>query len=248
MTGRSGPSGVVVQIEADAAGAAEVVAGLLDEAVRRPGHRVLGVAAGTSPVEAYTRLVARRPPVDELHVVLLDEYAGLGEDHPASFRRQIRTVLTDPLGLPPERLHSLDGLDPDPDAACRRFERTLAGLGGVDLQLLGIGRNGHIAFNEPGSALDSRTRPITLTASTRAANATAFPSVDDVPARALTQGIGTILEARRLVLLATGPAKADAVALAIDGPVGDAVPASALQRHPDVIVVLDRSAASGLRR
>jgi len=235
VTGLSGPGGLAVR-----------VAGLLDEVLRRPGHRVLGVAAGTTPVEAYTRLVARRPPVDGLHVVMLDEYAGLGEDHPASFRRQIRTVLTDPLGLPPQRLHSLDGLDPDPDAACRRFESTLAGLGGVDLQLLGIGRNGHIAFNEPGSALDSRTRPVTLTASTRAANAPAFPSADDVPARALTQGIGTILEARRLVLLATGPAKAGAVARALEGPVDDAVPASALQRHPDVVVVLDRAAAAGL--
>jgi len=234
----------VVLVVDDAGAAARTVADLLDAELRRPGRRVLGVAAGNSPLEAYALLVARRPPIDGLDVVLLDEYVGLGADHPASFRHQIRTVLTDPLGVPGERVHGLDGLAPDLDAACRRFEQTLAELGGVDLQLLGIGRNGHIAFNEPGSAHDSRTRVVALSASTRAANAAAFPAPADVPDRALTQGIGTILEARRLVLLATGATKAEALRRALHDPVGPAVPAGAVRRRPDVIVVADRAAAA----
>ena len=236
----------VVRVEPDAEAAAAVVADLLEVVVCRPGRRVLGVAAGATPLRAYALLVARRPPVDAgLHVVLLDEYLGLGPDHPASFHHQIRTVLTGPLGLAPEQVHGPDALDPDPDAACRRYEETLTALGGVDLQLLGIGRNGHIAFNEPGSPFDSRTRRVALTEPTRSANAASHPGPGAVPAEALTQGIGTILEARRLVLLATGAAKADAVDRALHGPIGPATPASALRRHPEALVVLDRAAAGG---
>ncbi len=233
-------------VEADADRAAAAVADRIEAAVRRTPAMVLGLAAGDSPRPVHRLLVERRLPAAELHLALLDEYLGLDAGHPASFRHQLDTELAGPLAIPPGRIHTLDGTTPDPDAECRRFEQQLAELGGVGLQLLGIGVNGHVAFNEPGSAPDSRTRLVQLSEHTRAVNARAFAGVDEVPRFALTQGIGTILEARRLVLLATGTHKADAVASALEGPIGVAVPASAVRRHPDVVVVLDRDAAGAL--
>lgn len=220
---------------------ADTVLGLL---TARSGV-VLGVAAGRTFEEAYRLIVDRRPPTEGLSVVLLDEYHGLTTDDVHCFRHQVRHQLTDGLGLDPSRLHSLNGIEPDSVAECRRFEDLITELGRVDLQLLGLGRNGHIAFNEPGSGHDSRTRLIKLKEETRAANASSFSGdVVRVPSEALTQGIGTILEARKILLMATGSHKADAVAAALEGPVGTVVPASALQTHPDVTVILDPAAAA----
>ena len=152
-----------------------------------------------------------------------------------------------PLGLDPQLVRVPDGSAEADEASCADYEAAIREAGGVDLQLLGIGSTGHIGFNEPGSAFDSRTRVTELAESTRRDNARFFDSIDDVPTHAATQGIGTILEARQLVLLAFGESKAQAVARAVEGPVTEALPASALQLHPRATIVIDEAAASLLR-
>lgn len=211
---------------------------------------VIGVATGSSPLGAYRLLIedhrAGRVSFAGADVVLLDEYVGLPREHPESYRRFICRHLTDHVGLAPDRLHGPDVWSDDIAAACRDYEATLAGLGGVDVQLLGIGSDGHVGFNEPGSSLSSRTRIKTLTASTRADNARFFDSPDAVPRHVVTQGLGTILSARHVLLIACGPAKADPVARAVEGPLTAMCPASVLQLHPHATVVLDDAAAAGL--
>lgn len=230
-------------IASDPLAGSERVASEIIELLRTSGPVVLGVAAGATPRLLYRLLVEARPPVDLLDVVLLDEYLGVGPLAPHSFRQQIRRELTDPLGVVDQRVHSPDGLAPDPATACERFEQVIARLGGVDLQLLGIGRNGHIGFNEPGSSAVSRSRVVDLAPSTRQDNAAAFGAADLVPMKALTQGLGTISEARRVILMAFGEAKAEAVAASIDGPITEVVPASILQTHPNALLVADQASA-----
>jgi glucosamine-6-phosphate deaminase len=179
--------------------------------------------------------------------VLLDEYVGLPPDHPQSYRAFIRTHLTDLVDLDPTRLHGPDVWAGDVPAACAAYEHLLASLGGVDLQLLGIGSDGHIGFNEPSSSLTSRTRIKTLTEQTRRDNARFFGSFDDVPRHVVTQGLGTIGAARHAVLVATGAAKAAPIAAAVEGPVTAMCPASVLQLHPHATVVVDAAAAADLR-
>ena len=178
--------------------------------------------------------------------VLLDEYVGLPSDHPEAYRSFIRRALTDQVDLPPERLFGPDVWAEDLAAACARYERLLADLGGVDVQLLGIGSDGHIGFNEPSSSLGSRTRIKTLTEATRRDNARFFAALDDVPRHVVTQGLATILDARHLLLVATGPGKAAPIARAVEGPLTSMCPASVLQLHPHATVVVDDAAASGL--
>ncbi len=208
----------------------------------------LGLATGSTPRPAYRELLRGRAEdhgaFDDVTALLLDEYVGLDPDDPRSYRATIRSELTDGLAIPPERVLGPDATA-DPRSACAAYEATVS-AGGVDLQLLGIGRNGHIGFNEPGTPFDSLTHVVDLSPTTRADNARFFDRPEDVPTRAITQGIGTILRARRLLLAATGAAKATAVAAAIEGPVGPDCPASAIRRHPDVTVVLDRAAAAAL--
>jgi glucosamine-6-phosphate deaminase len=231
--------------EAACARAAEMVAATL----RAKPDAVLALPAGNTPRPVYAELARRRR--DEglsfarATAFTLDEYAGVAGDHPASFRRALRDELYRYVDLADERVHALDGQAADPDAECTRYERAIADAGGLDLCLLGIGGNGHIAFNEPGSASDSRTRVVDLAAETRAAGAAAF-GTDVVPSRALTMGIATILSARRCVLLAYGAAKAPIVARAIQEPPSPSLPASALQRHADATFILDAAAASKL--
>ena len=168
--------------------------------------------------------------------------------HEQSYRATIARELTDGLGIGPDQVN---GPDPSPDGlptAGERYEALIAAAGGVDVQFLGIGSDGHLAFNEPGSSLASRTRIKTLTAQTRKDNARFFGSPDEVPTHVLTQGLGTILQARHLLLIATGESKADAVAAAVEGPVSASCPASVLQLHPHVTVLLDPAAASRLER
>ena len=209
---------------------------------------VLGVATGSSPSGAYVEL-ARRQEAGEIDLrgataFALDEYVGLPDDDPHTYRAVVHEQVVVPLGLDPARVHVPHGSAADLEAEAASYERRIREAGGVDVQIVGIGRNGHIAFNEPGSPLDSRTRTAELAAETIADNARFFDSADDVPRRCITQGVGTILDARRIVLVAQGAAKAEAVAHALDDEPTVAWPASALQRHPDVIAIVDEAAAS----
>ena len=178
--------------------------------------------------------------------MLLDEYVGLPADHPQRYRRFVHEHLVDHVDLPADHVHGPDVDADDLADAGPRYEALLAELGGVDVQLLGIGSDGHIGFNEPGSSLRSRTRIKTLTAATRPTTPASSTDPDDVPRHVVTQGLATIGDARHLVLVACGAAKAAPVAAAVEGPLTASCPASILQRHPHVTVVIDEEAASGL--
>lgn len=213
---------------------------------------VLGVATGSSPLAVYASL-GRRVAAGQVSLargtaVMLDEYVGLPADHPERYRNVIDREFVGRVDIDPARVFGPDGLAADLPAACTAYERTIADAGGVDLQLLGIGTDGHIAFNEPGSSLASRTRIKTLTAQTRRDNARFFGGdVDRVPTHCLTQGIGTIMAARHLVLLASGRAKAEAVHQLVEGPISALWPATILQMHAHVTVFVDPAAASRLQ-
>jgi glucosamine-6-phosphate deaminase len=226
--------------------AADVVAGVV---ARRPAA-VIGLATGSSPVGVYAEL-ARRVAAGELDAsgvtaFALDEYVGLPPGHPQAYAAVVARDVTGPLRLDPARVHVPDGRAADLEAAAEEYERAIAAAGGIDVQLLGIGTNGHVGFNEPTSSFGSRTRIKTLTARTRADNARFFGSPDEVPRHCLTQGLGTILAARRLLLVAQGEGKAEAVAAAVEGPLTSMCPASALQLHPRATVVVDEAAAARL--
>jgi glucosamine-6-phosphate deaminase len=240
----------VVIVQDPAAGGALVgaaIAGL----VARPGA-VLGLATGSSPQPVYDDLAARHArgelTVASARAFLLDEYVGLPPGHPESYRAVIDREVVSRLDFAPGAVQGPDGSAADLTAAARAYDLAIRAAGGVDLQLLGIGTDGHIGFNEPGSSLASRTRLKTLVRQTRVDNARFFGGDPDaVPHHVLTQGVGTILEARHLVLLAWGQGKAGAVAQAVEGPVTAMVPASALQLHAHATVVVDEPAASQLR-
>lgn len=212
---------------------------------------VLGVATGSSPLGLYEGLAAlqRAGELDlsQATAFALDEYVGLPHGHPESYTEVIRRTVTEPLGLDPARVHVPDGWAQDLDAAGEAYEAAIAAAGGVDVQILGIGQNGHIGFNEPGSSLASRTRSKVLTARTRADNARYFDNLEQVPVRCMTQGLGTIMDARHTVLVAQGEAKASAIAAMAEGPVTAMLPGSVLQLHPRATVVVDEAAASALQ-
>lgn len=229
--------------------AADVVSQVLLTRSDAGAGAVLGFATGSSPLplyEALARRVRAGLSMTGVRGFALDEYVGLPADHPASYHRVIAEEVVSPLGLDPAAVAVPDGMADDLEAACAAYEREIAAADGVDLQVLGIGSDGHLGFNEPGSSLASRTRIKTLTDRTRRDNARFFDHPDAVPRHCLTQGVGTILEARHLLLLASGASKADAVAAAIEGPVSARCPASAIQLHPHVTVVVDETAASRL--
>lgn len=238
-----------IVIVADPRAAAVVAADLVEGLVDRTPNAVLGVATGSSPLGCYTELAARvRAGLDmsAVTVFALDEYVGLAPDDPRSYTRWIRDVVAEPLGLHADNVHVPQGIGEDLDAACRAYEAAISAAGGVDLQILGIGRNGHLGFNEPASSLVSRTRVAALAQMTRTDNARFFGHPDDVPVSCVTQGLGTIMQARVAVLIATGPAKAPAIARAVEGPVSAFCPASVLQQHRDAVVILDEEAAAEL--
>jgi len=217
----------------------------------RTPDAVLGLATGSSPTGIYAEL-ARRVAAGTLDLsrvrgFALDEYVGIPRDHPQSYAAVIDREVVRPLGLDPARVRVPDGRAPDLAAEAAAYDRAIAVAGGVDLQILGIGANGHIGFNEPTSSLASRTRIKTLAPRTRTDNARFFDSPDEVPTHCITQGLGTILEARELLLVAQGEAKAEAVAAAVEGPLSSMCPASVLQLHPRAGVVVDEAAASRLR-
>ncbi|MGX1793363.1 glucosamine-6-phosphate deaminase [Microbacterium sp. NPDC055312] len=237
---------VVILENKAAAGAlvADEIVRLIDE-VKNP---VLGLATGSTPLPVYEALRERLAGHDVSHVrgFALDEYVGLDAAHPESYRSVITREVIEPLGLDPELIRVPNGDLETIRHAGDDYERDIIEAGGVDLQLLGIGTDGHIGFNEPGSSFASTTRLKTLTERTREDNARFFDSRDEVPRHCITQGLGTILRARHLVLLAFGESKARAVAAALEGPVSAILPASAIQLHPHVTVVLDEAAASQL--
>lgn len=237
--------------------ASEVIEGLTGAAYRANGPAsdgiVIGLATGSSPLGLYRELAvaeqAGRIDFRAAHGFALDEYVGLPCGHPQSYREVLLREVCGRLRLSPDRLHVPDGSATDEESlidAAAEYERSMDELGGVDVQILGIGVNGHIGFNEPGSSLSSRTRVKRLTARTRSDNARFFDSLDEVPTHCLTQGLGTVLSAGRLVLVATGASKAPAVAAAVEGPLTASCPASVLQWHPDAVAVLDEAAAAGL--
>jgi glucosamine-6-phosphate deaminase len=207
---------------------------------------VIGVATGSSPITTYLELVRRRSLRDDVQLCLLDEYIGLPVGHPRRYRSVVTEQLARPLGLGDDHLHGPDVDAPDLVAATRRYEEDLSRLGGVDVQILGIGRNGHIGFNEPGTPFDSRTHVGVLTETTRHDNARFFADLDHVPHRVITQGLGTIAAARRIVLIASGPAKCDAITALLSGPATTDLPASALLDHPDVTIIGDQAALAGV--
>lgn len=235
-----------VVIASSAAEAGELAADRIEALVRRRPDAVLGLATGSTPLPVWASLRDRGLDLSRVRGFALDEYLGLPSGHPESYRAVITREVVEPLGLDPALVH-VPGDDGPVEGAGERYEAAIRAAGGVDLQILGIGRTGHIGFNEPGSSLASRTRIKTLTDATRADNARFFASPDDVPRHCLTQGLGTISDARELVLLAFGEAKADAVAGAVEGPVSASLPGSVIQLHPDVTVLLDEAAASRLR-
>jgi glucosamine-6-phosphate deaminase len=239
---------VIVLETADEVGAlaAKRVAALV---ARRP-DAVLGLATGSSPLGIYAEL-ARRVRDEGLDLArvrgfALDEYVGLPREHEQSYAHVIRAEVVEPLRMDPALVRVPDGLADDLEAACADYERAIADAGGVDLQILGIGVNGHIGFNEPTSSLASRTRVKTLARRTRDDNARFFDSPDEVPRHCVTQGLGTISDARELLLVAQGEAKADAVAHAVEGPLTSMWPGSLLQTHARATVIVDAAAAQRL--
>ncbi|WP_072688218.1 glucosamine-6-phosphate deaminase [Rhodococcus marinonascens] len=217
----------------------------------RGGPTTLGLATGSSPLGSYQEL-ARRHRESGLdfrrtQAFLLDEYVGLPRSHDQSYFSVIRSEFVDHVNLDTERVLSPDGESTDIAAEGARYDAAIGEAGGVDVQLLGIGTDGHIGFNEPGSSLTSRTRVKTLTEQTRLDNARFFGSVDEVPHHVLTQGLGTIGEARHLVMIAFGEGKAEAIAAAAEGPLTAFCPASVIQLHRHVTVVIDEAAASKLQ-
>jgi len=209
---------------------------------------VLGLATGSTPVGTYRQLAEwhRKGDLDFSRVVTvnLDEYLGLAPDHPQSYRRFMQENLFSQVNIDPANTHLPNGLEADTAAECRRYNQVLRSCGGIDLQLLGIGHNGHIGFNEPGVAFEKETHCVALTASTVAANRRFFEREEDVPRRAYTMGIKSIMQSRKILVVASGADKAEIVRDAFTGPVTPQVPASILQLHGDVILVGDQDALS----
>jgi glucosamine-6-phosphate deaminase len=225
---------------------------IIQEAWRQEQRLVLGFATGSTPLGLYQRLIElyNQGGMDfaSVRAFNLDEYVGLDESHPQSFAYYMDQHLFLHVNILRENIFRLSGRPADIEAHCRSYERKIKEAGGIDIQILGIGKNGHIAFNEPGSSLVSRTRLQILTPETIQANRPFFRDESEVPRFCLTMGIGTILETKSVLLLASGKEKAEMVARAVEGPVTASVPASALQLHARARFIIDEAAASGLEK
>lgn len=240
---------IIVDHEAKAG---ELYARCVADLIKDKPDAVLGLATGSSPLAAYKALAstveAEHIDVSRVRGFALDEYAGLDPSHPQSYRSTITRTVVEPLGLDPALVHVPNGDPATIMDAGRAYDAAIEAAGGVDVQILGIGTDGHIGFNEPGSSLASGTRIKTLTQQTRRDNARFFnDDIDQVPTHCITQGIGTILKARHLILLAFGEQKAEAIAQTVEGGISSLWPASALQLHPHATVIVDEPAASKLR-
>jgi glucosamine-6-phosphate deaminase len=236
---------IIIQPTAEAATgvAARLVAGI----IRQKSNAVLGLATGSTPLLLYRKLIAMKLDWSRVVTFNLDEYVGIPAQHPQSYHGFMWKNLFGQVNIAKRHVHIPDGLTRDIPKFCAVYEKQIRAAGGIDLQVLGIGTDGHIGFNEPTSSLASRTRIKTLTRQTRRDNARFFGSEQQVPHHVITMGIGTILEARHCLLLAFGKRKARAVADAVEGPITAMNPASSLQQHPRVTVCLDESAASKLK-
>lgn len=240
---------IVIVRDADEVG--RVAALKIASVVQRDPEAVLGLATGSSPTGIYASLAAR-VAAGELDFgrasgFALDEYVGIPLEHPESYASVIERDVVVPLGMDASKVHVPDGRASDVEAAVVEYERAIADAGGIDIQILGIGANGHIGFNEPTSSFASRTRIKTLAPQTRADNARFFDDPSQVPTHCLTQGLGTILDAHEVVLVAQGSSKASAVAGMVEGPLGAMCPGSALQLHRHATIVVDGAAASLLQ-
>ena len=228
---------------------AEIVA---EEMRKKPEGFVLGLATGSTPVGLYKELIRmnKEEGLDFSRVTTfnLDEYCGLAPDHEQSYHRFMDENLFNHINIDKKNVHVPDGLAPDPEAFCRDYEKMIVDAGGVDLQVLGIGSDGHIAFNEPGSSLGSRTRVKTLTPETIEDNARFFKTIDEVPKYAITMGVGTVMESRICLLVANGAKKAEVLARAVEGPITAEVTASMMQLHREAIIIVDEEAGAKLKR
>lgn len=228
--------------------AARMIAGL----VRRKPDAVLGLATGSTPLGLYRELVRlhREEGLDFSRATSfnLDEYIGLAPDHPQSYHRFMFENLFNHINMVPGRIHVPDGMAADVPSFCAAYEQSIREAGGIDLQVLGIGTDGHVGFNEPSSSLASRTRIKTLTQQTLTDNARHFAAPSRQPHHVITMGIGTIMESRQVVMLAFGANKADAVVRSVEGPVCAMMPASVLQFHPRAHVILDDASAAKLAK
>ena len=242
-----------VVITSDEGEAGRLGADVVTELLRRRPDAVIGVATGSSPLAIYHEL-GRRIDAGELSLkharaFMLDEYIGLPPDHPERYHQVIHRDFVAKVDIEPRHVHGPDGSAQDVPAACAAYERAIAEAGGIDVQILGVGTGGHIAFNEPGSSLVSRTRLKTLTERTRLDNARFFDGdADAVPRHCITQGLGTIMDARHIVLVAFGAGKAEAIRELVEGPISASWPATILQMHPHVTVLVDAAAAGRLER
>ena len=239
-------------IKPSAAEAQQEAAAILRRQIREKPDCVLGMSTGSTPIPVYALLAAmhQRGELDfsSVRTFNLDEYVGLGPNHPASYRQFMQEHLFGKVNVRPENIRVPDGLAKDVSKHCAEYEAAIRSTGGIDLQLLGVSRDGHIGFNEPSSSLASRTRLKTITPQTAADNAGPFGSADKVPRHVITMGIGTIMEARRCLMIATGAGKAAVVAQMIEGAITADCPATVLQMHPSCVVVLDEEAAAKLKR
>ncbi len=229
-----------------------LAADLFEEVINNKPACVVGLATGSTPLPLYRELAARdkagRLDFSRVRSVNLDEYKGLSPDHPQSFRRFMQENLFAHISIKQENILFPDGLTTNAEAMCMEYERQIEDWGGIELQLLGIGHNGHIGFNEPCDHFPSRTHEVKLSAVTRNANRRFFPSLDEVPAAAFTMGVGSVMSARKIVMLVTGSDKAEILNKAFFGPVVPEVPASILQFHPDVTLIADEAAYGSLQR
>ncbi len=241
-----------VNITKEASTASNLAAKRIARLVRTKPDAVLGLATGSTPLGLYEELIRmhREEGLDfsRVRTFNLDEYIGLSPDHPASYHSFMEKNFFHGVNIPQGNIHLPDGLASDVPSHCKAYELAIREAGGIDLQILGIGSDGHIGFNEPGSSLASRTRIKTLTPRTREDNARFFSKPDDVPHHVITMGIGTIMESQTVTLLAFGEGKSQAVGGAVEGAISASNPSSALQMHPDAKIYLDEPAASRLER
>lgn len=239
-----------VIIRPDADSAATLVSRIIGKSLRAKPHITLGLATGRTMEQLYGKLVDQHRD-QHLDFSLcrtfnLDEYVGIPPSHDGSYRYYMNHHLFSRVNLDIRNTYLPDGMAADLDAECARYEKTICEFGGIDIQLLGIGKSGHIGFNEPLSALRSRTRVKSLTETTVRENCQMFKDPTAMPRRAITMGVGTILECRRLIMLATGESKAGVIARAVEGPITSMISASAIQLHPACTIVVDEKAASRL--
>lgn len=241
-----------VIIQPNAIDGAKVAARIVESLVRKKTTAVLGLATGSTPLGLYRELIRlhRENGLDFSQVATfnLDEYLGLPGSHPASYHRFMGENFFDHVNVSPDRIHIPDGMATDIPAFCAQYEAAIRSAGGIDLQVLGIGHDGHIGFNEPTSSLASRTRIKTLAEGTISANRRFFSFAEEVPHHVITMGIGTIMEARTCLLLAFGETKAQAVAAMVEGPVTAMCPASVLQLHPQTVIIVDEPGGGLLTR